>query len=200
MSYSAKSTGVPLNELVSITSQPTSRNPLCTFSTASGLVIRRFSLQPSKRRPPKSSRVRFWTCKLVPIAPSKTTMRSLSISRKLDISDFRLPIADLYHRVTILVQSEIGNQKSTMRRPRAVTTRGLIEPFAERLTDSPSCLADYFTWPQVALTHHVFAKPIETLPANSVKKRGYGTASGSDRTRDSTASLRSTSRKLSIAK
>src|SRR6267143_5200526 len=66
----------------------------------------------------------------------------------------------------------------------------------ERLKDSPSCLADYFTWPQVALTHHVFAKSIETLPANCVKKRSYGAASGSDRTRDSTAYLRSPSRKL----
>ena len=26
--------------------------------------------------------------------------------------------------------------------------------------DSPSCLADYFTWPQVALTHHVCRQPI----------------------------------------
>src|SRR5260370_3695495 len=124
MSYSAKSTGVPLKELVSITSQPTSKNAVWTFSTASGLVTRRFSLQPSNRRPPKSSRDRFWTCKLVPIAPSKTTMRSFNVSRKLDISDFRLAIADLYHRVTILVQSEIGNQ-NRQKRPRAVTTRGL---------------------------------------------------------------------------
>src|SRR2546430_1575854 len=83
MSYSAKSTGVPLNELVSITSQPTSRNAVCTFSTASGRVISRCSLQPSNRRPPKSSSERFWTCRLVPIAPSKTTMRSRNVSRKL---------------------------------------------------------------------------------------------------------------------
>src|ERR1051325_10631622 len=121
MSYSAKSTGVPLNELVSITSQPTSRNAAWTFSTASGLVTSRFSLQPSKRGPPKSSSVRFWTCRLVPIAPSKTTIRSFAVSSRFDI----------------------GNNK------------GPAPNNAEPENFSPSCLADYFTWPQVALTHHV---------------------------------------------
>src|SRR6185369_16707540 len=120
MPYSAKSTGVPLNELVSTTSQPTSRKPACTFSTASGLVTSRFSLQPSKRGPPKSSSVRFWTCRLVPIAPSKTTIRSLRISRRFDISNNKGPA--------------LNN--------------------AEPQKHSPSCLADYFMWPQVALTHH----------------------------------------------
>src|SRR4026208_570686 len=120
ISYSAKSTGVPLNELVSIMSQPTSRNPACTFSTASGLVTSRFSLQPSKRGPPKSSSERFWTCRLVPIAPSKTTIRSLAVSSRFDI----------------------GNNK------------GPALNNAEPENFSPSCLADYFMWPQVALTHH----------------------------------------------
>src|SRR5216683_2690729 len=92
MSYSAKSTGVPLNELVSITSQPTSRNPVCTFSTASGRVISKCSLQPSNRKPPKSSSERFCTCRLVPIAPSKTTMRSFNVSRKLFIVRIELPL------------------------------------------------------------------------------------------------------------
>src|SRR5437016_5031726 len=93
ISYSAKSTVVPLKELVSITSQPTSRNAVWTFSTASGRVISKFSLQPSNRRPPKSSSVRFCTCRFVPIAPSKTTMRSLRVSRKLLIK--LLPISTL---------------------------------------------------------------------------------------------------------
>ncbi len=53
MSYSAKSTGVPLNELVSMTSQPTSRKAEWTFSTASGLrhqqiFITTFEAQPSE--------------------------------------------------------------------------------------------------------------------------------------------------------
>ena len=40
---------------------------------------------------------------------------------------------------------------------------------AEPETCSPSCLADYFTWPQVALTHHVkLSKCIETHPVNPV--------------------------------
>ena len=67
-------------------------------TTASGLVTSKFSLQPSNRRPPKSSSMRFWTCKLVPIAPSKTTMRSFSVSRKLAIfsrTDFPVcPVAN----------------------------------------------------------------------------------------------------------
>src|SRR6185369_14714950 len=136
-SYSAKSTGVPLNEFVSTTSQPTSRKPACTFSTASGLVTSRFSLQPSKRGPPKSSSERFWTCRLVPIAPSKTTMRSLSVSRRFGI----------------------GNNK------------GPAPNNAEPETCSPSCLADYFTWPQVALTHHVkLSRHIEPLLFSGVKQ------------------------------
>jgi hypothetical protein len=36
------------------------------------------------------------------------------------------------------------------------------------LKDSPSCLADCFTWPQVALTHHVLSRTIETSNAHAV--------------------------------
>src|ERR1041384_4141827 len=137
-SYSAKSTGVPLNELVSTTSQPTSRNPAWTFSTASGRVTSRFSLQPSNRGPPKSSSDRFWTCRLVPIAPSKTTIRSLRVSRRLDIGKTKAP---------------------------RLTTRSLK-------LNSPSCLADYFPWPQVALTHHAkLSKLIEPHLAAPVNPR-----------------------------
>jgi len=40
---------------------------------------------------------------------------------------------------------------------------------AEPETCSPSCLADYFTWPQVALTHHVtLSNRIETHLVNPV--------------------------------
>src|SRR5215467_8496809 len=134
--YSAKSTGVPLNEFVSMTSQPTSRKPVCTFSTASGLVTRRFSLQPSKRGPPKSSSDRFWTCRLVPIAPSKTTIRSFRVSRRFGISNNKGPAPNN------------------------------AEP---QKLKSPSCLADYFMWPQVALTHHAkLSKLIEPYLVNPV--------------------------------
>src|SRR6185369_7876673 len=139
MPYSAKSTGVPLNELVSITSQPTSRKPACTFSTASGRVTRRFSLQPSKRGPPKSSRERFWTWRLVPMAPSKTTMRSLIVSRRFGISNNKGPA--------------LNN----------------AEP---QELNSSSCLADYFKWPQVALTHHLkLSNRIEPHLASPVNPR-----------------------------
>src|ERR1043166_41350 len=130
MPYSAKSTGVPLNEFVSTTSQPTSRKALWTFSTASGRVTSRFSLQPSKRGPPKSSRVRFWTCRLVPMAPSKTTMRSLIASSRLGI--WVLPICDC--QLLIADSSEpsprpttIGNRhrKSAMIKAPRLTTRSL---------------------------------------------------------------------------
>ena len=39
-----------------------------------------------KAQPAKILEVRFWTCRLVPIAPSKTTMRSFRVSRKLVIA------------------------------------------------------------------------------------------------------------------
>src|SRR6185369_5559563 len=137
MPYSAKSPGVPLNELVSITSQPASRKAACTFSTASGRVTSRFSLQPSKRGPPKSSSERFWTCRYVPIAPSKTMIRSLAVSSSFDI----------------------GNNK------------GSALNNAEPENFSPSCLADYFTWPQVALTHHAkLSRHIEPLLFSGVKQ------------------------------
>jgi hypothetical protein len=45
-----------------------------------------------------------------------------------------------------------------------LTTRSLLK------LNSPSCLADYFPWPQVALTHHAkLSNPIEphlSIPVN----------------------------------
>jgi len=79
------------------------------------------------------------------------------VSRKLDIFDCRFPIADFYHRGAIsdfrsaIVDRKIGNEK-----PRAANNAGLSAKTFGRLKDSPSCLAVCFTWPQVALTHHVF--------------------------------------------
>jgi len=47
-------------------------------------------------------------------------------------------------------------------KPRAGEQRGaFIKLDNNGLKDSPSCLADYFSWPQVALTHH--GRCIETL-------------------------------------
>src|SRR5215217_7680324 len=140
MPYSSKSNGVPLKELVSTTSQPASRKRLWTRSTASGRVTSRFSLQPSKRGPPKSSSDKCCACKLVPIAPSKTTTRSFNVSRKVLIGFVAL------------------NPSGRKEKPRA-KQRGayLSKPSVcgPLLRGAPSCLAVYFTWPQVALTHHV---------------------------------------------
>jgi hypothetical protein len=47
----------------------------------------------------------------------------------------------------------------------------------QRLKDAQSCLADYFTWPQVALTHHALSTAIETSnrqAVNSPKILGSG--------------------------
>jgi len=62
-----------------------------------------------------------------------------------------------------------------MKKPRA-NNAGLQNQF-EVFRDStrrPSCLAGYFTWPQVALTHHVFHRAY-TLPAQRVSRllKGY---------------------------
>ena len=53
--------------------------------------------------------------------------------------------------------------------PALLTTRGLHQNSLYDLKDSPSCLADCFTWPQVALTHHVVATGIETPGISYVK-------------------------------
>ena len=55
--YSASTIDAAPKVSVSMTSQPTSRNWRCTALTASGLVTARFSLQPSRSGPPKSSAV-----------------------------------------------------------------------------------------------------------------------------------------------
>jgi hypothetical protein len=54
--------------------------------------------------------------------------------------------------------------------PRWRTTRGFHQKLSNNgLKDSPSCLADCFSWPQVALTHHVFIV-IQALRAGGVKR------------------------------
>src|SRR5688572_9842242 len=56
-----------------------------------------------------------------------------------------------------ILQSAIRNHQSKTEESRQ-TTRDFMMPevFGTVLSNSPSCLADYFPWPQVALTHHVF--------------------------------------------
>ena len=87
---------------------------------------------------------------LVPIAPSKTTMRSFNVSRKLVIVSF-----------------------SKKPKPRA-SQRGAFHQISKLIygKDSPSCLADYFTWPQVALTHHVCHRRILNHCGSSVSRPG----------------------------
>ena len=72
---------MPPKLFVSITSQPTSRKLVCTFSIASGRVYEQVLEQFSKCGPPQSSIVRSGL-EIVPIAPSKTMIRSLRVSRK----------------------------------------------------------------------------------------------------------------------
>jgi len=44
-----------------------------------------------------------------------------------------------------------------------------FEVFLGSLFSCPSCLAGYFTWPQVALTHHVFHRCLYASRAAAVK-------------------------------
>ena len=83
MPYSASTHGMAPNVLVSTTSTPTSKNDRCRSAMTSGRVTHRISGQPSNWGPPKSSMVRSRACRLVPVAPSKTTTRSATESRKL---------------------------------------------------------------------------------------------------------------------
>ena len=57
-----------------------------------------------------------------------------------------------------------------MIKPRAKQRGAFLKTlFDSSKKDSPSCLADCFSWPQVALTHHVCSRVIETSPVRSVK-------------------------------
>lgn len=65
----------------------------------------------------------------------------------------------------------IGNRQLTIGKSKGPALNN-AEPFLELLElDSPSCLADYFTWPQVALTHHVnLSNRIEPPGLHAVKQ------------------------------
>ena len=63
-------------------------------------------------------------------------------------------MADLRKRG--IPQFEISNPKSKKSRTKQRGTSINTEVFRDRLLVCPSCLAVCFTWPQVALTHHVF--------------------------------------------
>src|SRR5438270_10728017 len=71
----------------------------------------------------------------VPIAPSKTAMWSLSIS----------------------------SLKSSIKNSRAEQRGTSMFRLWRSPEEAPSCLAACFTWPQVALTHHVFCQRAYTL-------------------------------------
>ena len=81
MPYSLRTTENAPKESVSMASTPTSRNERCSDSTASGLETTRNSLHPSSTAPPKSSASRCWSCRFVPVAPSKITTRCSSARR-----------------------------------------------------------------------------------------------------------------------
>src|SRR4051794_6249020 len=82
MAYSVSTTENAPKVLVSTASQPTRRNESCSSAITSGRVTLRISLQPSSSGPPKSSRVRSASWRLVPAAPSNTRTRSRSACRK----------------------------------------------------------------------------------------------------------------------
>ena len=68
--YSARVYDNEPNELVSTTSEPTSKNELWSWAMASGRVATSSSLHPSNCGPPKSSAVSSMRWRLVPVAPS----------------------------------------------------------------------------------------------------------------------------------
>jgi hypothetical protein len=59
---------------------------------------------------------------------------------------------------TLALAAQIGNRQSAITKvPRqAARDFKVSEVVRVRFPTFPSCLAGYFTWPQVALTHHVF--------------------------------------------
>src|SRR5919201_1054830 len=92
---------LPPKVFVSTTSQPTSRYERCTPATTSGRVSERISLQPC--RPSKSLTVRSPAscirCRVVPMAPSKTTIpRAIASRRSLSAiaedADYHAPRRD----------------------------------------------------------------------------------------------------------
>ncbi|CAM5366243.1 hypothetical protein STANM309S_04837 [Streptomyces tanashiensis] len=80
ISYSPAAEWLEPNVLVSTQSTPTSKYASCTERTMSGRVTFRISLHPSRFW--KSSRVGSWAWSMVPMAPSATTTRLASASRR----------------------------------------------------------------------------------------------------------------------
>jgi len=46
-------------------------------------------------------------------------------------------------------------------------------PASKSIRGNPSCLAGYFTWPQVALTHHAFHRCLYPSVCGPVKQRAF---------------------------
>jgi hypothetical protein len=89
------------------------------------------------------------------------------------IADCGLWIADLKNELSPF-QSTIHNPKSEIRnkkksRAKQRGTSQELEVCGVALLGWPSCLAGYFTWPQVALTHHVFLKSVIRRATKAVK-------------------------------
>jgi pantetheine-phosphate adenylyltransferase len=67
-----------------------------------------------------------------------------------------------------------------MQKPRAGNQRGaFIKLDNNGLKNSPSCLADYFSWPQVALTHHGFQALLKHCRRTLSMRRSPGRRDGS---------------------
>src|SRR5687768_1399152 len=82
---------------------------------------------------------------------------------------FCFPIANCLPRGRL--QLAIGDWQSEIQKPRAKHAGLCSNPFRLVLLKTRRCcLADYFTWPQVALTHHVCSEAIETSPVWTVKQ------------------------------
>src|ERR1017187_407817 len=105
----------------------------------SGRVSTRFSLQPSRAGPPKSSAVRSRCWIIVPIAPSSTRIRSSSNDFSRVVLSFRSPIVVTY----VISLPESGKTKTAIRISearsiaRSVFVRG---PFAARTSPKADCL------------------------------------------------------------
>jgi len=94
------------------------------------------------------------------------TIRFQEVSEGFHNIDCRFPIADFRLKGLGDVRpiknrrSKIQNAKS---RAKQRGTSKAFEVFGLVFSGFPSCLAGYFTWPQVALTHHAFQRCLYAL-------------------------------------
>src|ERR1041384_1953534 len=86
-----------------------------------------------------------------------------------------VPMAPSTTRIRSVERSSLNGCICYCKKKSRAKQRGTSNPFevgSGLSSDYPSCLAGYFAWPQVALTHHVFIAAY-TLGMHQLSRRAF---------------------------